>query len=164
MKIFFDTEFIEDGKTIELVSIGAVREDGKTYYAECYESIHLWDTASDWVKFNVIAHLKSNNTAEYCPELKSKAEIRRDLLAFTGEKPEFWGYYADYDWVLLCQLFGKMIDLPKGWPMFCMDLKQLAVSKGITDSSQLPLLDGTEHIAIDDALWNKKTYEYLESI
>ena len=29
MKIFFDTEFIEDGKTIELLSIGLVREDGK---------------------------------------------------------------------------------------------------------------------------------------
>lgn len=27
MKIWFDTEFIEDGKTIDLISIGMVRED-----------------------------------------------------------------------------------------------------------------------------------------
>lgn len=28
MRIWFDTEFIEDGKTIDLISIGLVREDG----------------------------------------------------------------------------------------------------------------------------------------
>ena len=28
MKFFYDTEFIEDGHTIDLVSIGIVREDG----------------------------------------------------------------------------------------------------------------------------------------
>jgi len=28
MKIWFDTEFYEDGRTIDLISIGLVREDG----------------------------------------------------------------------------------------------------------------------------------------
>lgn len=37
---------------------------------------------------------------------------------------EFYGYYSDYDWVLFCSLFGRMIDLPKGFPMYCNDLKQ----------------------------------------
>jgi hypothetical protein len=35
-------------------------------------------------------------------------------------QPEFYGYYCDYDWVVFCWLFGKMIDLP----MYCIDLKQ----------------------------------------
>ena len=39
-------------------------------------------------------------------------------------EPQFYGYYADYDWVAFCWLFGKMIDLPKGFPMYCIDLKQ----------------------------------------
>ena len=39
-------------------------------------------------------------------------------------EPEFYGYYADYDWVLFCSLFGRMIDLPKGFPMYMRDLKQ----------------------------------------
>ena len=39
-------------------------------------------------------------------------------------KPQFYGYYSDYDWVVFCWLFGKMIDLPKGFPMFAFDLKQ----------------------------------------
>jgi len=39
--------------------------------------------------------------------------------------PEFYGYYADYDWVVLSQLYGKMINLPKYFPMYCRDLKQM---------------------------------------
>ena len=37
---------------------------------------------------------------------------------------EFYGYYSDYDWVVFCWLFGKMNNLPKGFPMYCIDLKQ----------------------------------------
>lgn len=33
VRYFYDTEFIEDGQTIELVSIGIVAEDGREYYA-----------------------------------------------------------------------------------------------------------------------------------
>jgi len=39
--------------------------------------------------------------------------------------PEFYAYYADYDWVVFCWLFGRMIDLPKGFPWYCKDLKQM---------------------------------------
>lgn len=40
-------------------------------------------------------------------------------------EPEFYGYYCDYDWVVFCSLFGKMINLPEGFPMYCKDLKQM---------------------------------------
>lgn len=33
MRYFYDTEFIEDGHTIDLISIGVVAEDGRSYYA-----------------------------------------------------------------------------------------------------------------------------------
>ena len=42
---------------------------------------------------------------------------------------QFYGYYSDYDWVVFCWLFGKMIDLPKGFPMYCIDLKQILDEK-----------------------------------
>lgn len=158
MKIFFDTEFIEDGRAINMLSIGLVREDGATYYAEVIDSISLWDTADPWVKENVIAHLKSNNTEEFVPELKLKKQIAKDIVEFVGEDPEFWAYYADYDWVVLCQLYGRMIDLPKGWPMFCRDLKQYAMDRGI---EKIELLNEKEHDALSDALWVKKAYYLL---
>ncbi len=33
MKIFYDAEFIEDGVTIDLISIAMVAEDGRELYA-----------------------------------------------------------------------------------------------------------------------------------
>lgn len=47
----------------------------------------------------------------------------------TLEVPEFYAYYADYDWVVFCSLFGTMMDLPKGFPMYCRDLKQMIDEK-----------------------------------
>lgn len=64
----------------------------------------------------------------------SRADTKAAILDFVsagGSPPEFWGYYADYDWVAFCWLFGAMIDLPKGWPMYCRDLKQVADDLGV---------------------------------
>lgn len=37
---------------------------------------------------------------------------------------QFYGYYSAYDHVVLCWLFGKMIDLPDEFPYYTIDLKQ----------------------------------------
>lgn len=149
MKIWFDTEFIEDGKTIDLISIGMVREDGATFYLENRDCDH--SRASDWVKAYVLPHLQGGPA-------HNAAGIAHMIRKWAGEKPEFWGYYADYDWVVLCQLFGTMMDLPNGWPMFCMDIKQLCVSVG---DPRLPEQGKGEHHALADAKWNKLAYEFL---
>ena len=51
-------------------------------------------------------------------------DLRIEDLKQRNMLPQFYGYYCDYDWVVLCWLFGRMIDLPKGFPMFAFDLKQ----------------------------------------
>jgi hypothetical protein len=150
MRFWFDTEFIEDGKTIDLLSIGVLAEDGRTYYAEPEEADHT--KASEWVKVNVLPHLTGF--------MKPRAEIAKELVAFMGEKPEIWAYYADYDWVALCQLFGTMMDLPKGWPMYCRDVKQLCDSKG---NPKLPKQTSTEHHAMTDAHWTWQAWQFLQS-
>lgn len=150
MKIWFDTEFIEDGRTIELISIGAVREDGKRFYAENADCD--LSRADDWVKKHVITHLRGG------ADRINRRQIADEFMDFSGDKPEFWAYYADYDWVVLCQLYGRMIDLPSGWPMFCRDIKQLCVD---LDDPKLPPQDGQEHHALADALWNQTAYEFL---
>jgi hypothetical protein len=81
------------------------------------------------------------------------------IRQFVGEdKPQFWGYYADYDWVVFCQTFGAMIDLPKGWPMYCRDIKQLCDDLG---NPELPKQGKGEHNALADARWNKVAHEFL---
>jgi hypothetical protein len=90
---------------------------------------------------------------------RTRNKIRKELLAFIGnDKPEFWAYYADYDHVVLCQLFGTMMDLPEGWPMYTCDIKQLCDSLG---NIELPEQKKGEHNALEDARWNKEAYEFL---
>ena len=151
MKIWFDTEFYENGRTIDLISIGMVREDGDTLYFET-EFAKEKASSSDWLCRNVRPHL----TGQEMPRNK----IAREIDIFVGDKPEFWAYYADYDWVVLCQLYGRMIDLPAGWPKFCMDVKQLAVMRG---NPQLPKQSSVEHHALADAKWCKEAWEFLNA-
>lgn len=150
MRIFFDTEFIEDGKTIDLISIGMVREDGRRFYAENSEC--ALGRVDEWVKENVIPHLVGEKA------WMTRAEMREAIVVFAGEKPEFWAYYADYDWVVFCQLFGRMIDLPEGWPKYCRDLKQLRDEHG---NPRVPGQVSGEHNALQDALWVKDTWEFI---
>lgn len=190
MRYFLDTEFIEDGRTIDLISIGVVAEDGREYYAISKE--FDGSKASLWVRKNVFPLLPtlqviglpndggyiSCNTEDlpikYPKEYKSRDVIRKELRNFIGYgiafepppkgrghgKPEFWAYYADYDWVALCQIFGPMIDLPEGWPMYCNDLKQLMDMRN-WDKSQLPTQKGAEHNALEDARWVRDAYNEI---
>lgn len=166
-KYFIDTEFIENGTTIDLISIGIVCSDGREYYA--VNSEHDATKASDWVKENVLQYLSEY----FIDEWKNKNTITNDILEFVGwneekphfnegKKPEFWGYYCGYDWVVLCQLFGTMMDLPSGFPMYCMDVKQLAMSKG---NPRLPAQNEFEqHHALFDARHIKTCWEFLQTI
>jgi hypothetical protein len=157
-RFFYDTEFIEvagAGKrpSLELVSIGIVGEDGSEFYAENAEVD--WRQANEWVLQNVKQHL--------CGPKLSMHVLRDRLLAFlrpsVGDPVELWAYFADYDHVLLCWIFGAMSDLPPGMPMFTRDVKQLAMSHG---NPRLPVQEGTDHHALNDALWVRLAWETLD--
>lgn len=153
IRYFIDTEFIESGPyhPVQLISIGIVSEDGREFYAQSSE----FDAsmASAWVKQNVLAQLDPRG------EYFSLKEIGTKIRKFIGnETPEFWGYYADYDWVVFCQIFGTMMDLPKGFPMYCQDIKQLCDGNG---NPKLPEQGKGEHNALADARWNKVAWEFL---
>jgi len=167
MKYYLDTEFIERPCTIDLISIGIVCEDGRELYAESDEFNP--SDASDWVKENVIKHLwsKQSDKSQFNGwsrdggkgGLMSCDQIRWEISRFVEhDNPEFWGYYADYDWVVFCWLFGSMVDLPEGWPMYCRDLKQLCDSIG---NPELPKQGEGEHNALEDARWNKMAHDFL---
>ena len=158
MRYFLDTEFIESGprKPIQLISIGIVSEDFRQFYR--ISSEFNPDDASQWVKDNVLAQLESDRR---CPLFEIAEDIKRFCDPVQFGKPEFWGYYADYDWVVLCQVFGAMVNLPKGWPRYCNDLKQVAMQLG---NPKLPKQDSTEHNALADARWNVTVYNFLQGL
>jgi hypothetical protein len=105
----------------------------------------------------------------------------RKLVHVFSEKPEFYAYFADYDWVVFCQLFGKMIDLPNEFPMFCIDLKQELDNKAdrlrlpnteLSKEQMIETIKGTvnypkqtnEHHSLEDAKWVKELYKFLQKI
>lgn len=155
MKYFIDTEFIEYPHTIDLISIGIVDEDRRQLYLISDEFDE--SKANDWVKKNVIAQLPSKSLIERVPK-KEMAEQIIKFIAEDSSTPEFWANYCSYDWVVFCWLFGAMIDLPNGWPMYCNDIQQLRASAG---NPGLPGQTEGLHDALDDAKWNKIAYNYL---
>ena len=87
------------------------------------------------------------------------------------EPIEFYAYYADYDWVVLCWLFGRMIDLPKGFPMYCKDLKQMLdeVWKFRSDYPYPAFhpsypKQANEHNALDDAKWHLALHRFIKGL
>lgn len=151
MLFFFDTEFYDDGKTIDFISIGIVSGDNRTYYAVSNEFDET--KIDDWVRKNVISQLPSRD------QWKSKKQIAAEVKKFVGKKPKFWVYNGAYDWVALCQLFGTMRDLPKTFPWFANDIKQYWYS---LKNPELPeQKEAGKHDALVDALWTKEVYEFL---
>ena len=126
-RYFYDCEFIEDGRLIDLVSIGVVDEHGREYYAVSTE----FDAsrAVPWVRRNVLDKLPSPADKAW----RSRERIREELLEFlveplrTGEADELelWAWYAAYDHVALAQLWGPRPTLPREIPRFTKDLRQL---------------------------------------
>ena len=107
--------------------------------------------------------------------LSFKQRVTYDL--YDSYKPTFYGYYSAYDHVTLCWLFGKMIDLPEGFPMYTIDLKQILDEKvimlqfssnhnAITDITKLNEYpkQTNEHNALSDAKWNKQLHEFLNTL
>ena len=167
MRYFLDTEFIEQPGSIQLISIGIVSECDHTFYAE--NTSFDERMADDWVKENVLAKLLFVNEygGSHTPPVPNadvtvvgnQTLIKNELLEYFCDdgEPIFYGYFADYDWVIFCWIFGKMIHLPAGFPKYCRDLKQMLDESG---KMKIPS-PGGEHNALVDALWNKELYEHL---
>ena len=120
MRFFYDTEFIEDGETIELISIGIVGDDGREYYAVSTDFDPA--RAGEWVRNNVLNQLPNPNSSEW----KSLDTIRTDLEEFLHVPggAELWAWVGCYDHVVLAQLWGDMPALPRHSPRFTRERKQ----------------------------------------
>lgn len=90
MRYYLDTEFHEDGRTIDLISIGIVAEDGREFYACSLDADWSRIEREPWLCANVLPHLPEDGAVQWM----SRERIRDRLLAFVGQdpKPEFWAY------------------------------------------------------------------------
>jgi hypothetical protein len=156
-RFFYDTEFIEDGTTIDLVSIGVVDETGREFYAVSTEFDER--KAIPWVRRNVLDQLPSPADKAW----RSRERIREDLLAFLtgpGEEIELWAWFGAYDHVALCQLWGAMPALPRPIPRFTRELRQRWDDLG--QPALPPKPEGT-HDALVDARYNLERWHAMEA-
>ena len=183
MRFFYDCEFIEDGRTIDLVSIGVVAEDGREFYAISTEFDPA--RANEWVRHNVLDQLPGPAS----PSWRSRAAIRDGLLQFltgpgptgpvrtgsgptgtvlTGPSPtgngprvELWAWMAAYDHVCLAQIWGDMRALPRPIPRFTHDLRQRWEDAG---APPLPPVPADQHDALADARHNLARWQAIEAV
>ena len=155
MRFFYDCEFIEDGTTIDLVSIGVVGEDGREFYAVSTEFDP--ERAGKWVRANVLPKLPSPSDRAWM----SRARIRDELLDCCTAAPgdvELWAWIAAYDHVALCQLWGAMPALPRALPRFTRELRQHWEDAG---RPTLPPPPQEAHDALADARHNLRRWEVI---
>jgi hypothetical protein len=158
VRFFYDCEFVEDGRTIDLVSIGVVDEAGREFYAVSNE--FDGSRAIAWVRRNVLDKLPPPSD----PAWRPRARIRDDLLAFLlepDEPIELWAWMAAYDHVALCQLWGDMRALPRPIPRFTHELRQRWEDAG---SPELPAPPDDQHDALADARHNLARWRVLAEL
>jgi hypothetical protein len=97
-----------------------------------------------------------------------EAFCRKAQVMGEQELPVFYGYYSAYDHVCLSWIFGKMIDLPSGFPMYTIDLKQMIdtmpVSHEVIRNNPNYPEQENAHNAINDAKWNYSLYRFLQTL
>ena len=183
MKYFYDCEFLEDGKTIDFISIGMVAEDGRELYAVSNECDTRRIARDEWMMLNVMSSIDHEPyiafDAEGFPVVRdllitdkkamSRKDIAQEIVDFIGhdQQAELWAWYGAYDHVCLAQLFGKMINLPDNIPMWTNDIKTLVKEverrQGFV-GMRLPPQPSGHHNALDDARHNVVRYNYLQAL
>ncbi|MFE1170422.1 hypothetical protein [Nocardiopsis sp. NPDC058789] len=169
----FDCEFIEHEvrlgwfgrrvRTIELISIAFVCEDGREYYAVNADAPWKAIRKHKWLMDNVIPSLPRIHgdrrdhhprrdfgldfrNPRVKPHQQIADEVRQFLLA-GDSAPELWASYGAYDHVVHCWLYGSMVDLPEGLPMWTRDLQHEAA----TNHLHIPDQESGQHNALEDA-------------
>jgi hypothetical protein len=158
----YDAEFLERGHAhpISLISLGMVHvPSGNELYFELKDAPWTAIRQHPWLMENVIPHLNG--------ERITRATAATKLQHFwieNGWPTQFWGYFVSYDHVVLSQIFGTMLDLPANVPQYSHDIKTKMDDLGIPNKHYLPIQEGTEHNALEDARWNAAALLYLQKI
>lgn len=189
MRIYLDAEFIEDGRTIDLISIALVTDDGHEYYAVNRDMPVRRIRKHPWLMENVVpglpkgsGDLRNTMSRRWLfhygdPAVKRRETIAREVHAFirdAGHRDEFgevelWADFGAYDHVVLAQLYGPMILLPAEIPMFTHDLQQEQrrlqwVPRVHGRAMSVPAQTNDVHNALADARHNRVVGRYLQHL
>ena len=183
MKIYCDTEFTGLRKDTELISIGIIADDGRTFYAESNEysldNIHKDD--KKWLSENVIPYLIYNDkrevfsyrtlhriddTKEYFMK-GNKQQISVALKSWLLKYDDilFVGDVLAYDWVLFCDLLSeRAVDIPKYISYTPIDIATLMYVKGI-DPLEITRMEYVDTSDLNgEKIWQKQHNALYDAI
>lgn len=166
MNVYYDCEFLENGINIDLISIGMVADDGREYYAVNADCQWYMVIQHKWLSENVVPYLPTRQTKHLLKldlehnDVKPKLDIAREIQQFLQETPDLdlWAWYGAYDHVALAQLWGPMVNLPQGIPMWTNDIRQEYHRLGNPTG---PKQEVKLHHALEDARYNKILHRYI---
>lgn len=143
-KFFIDVEFyVKKGIPVEIIPISiGIASDYAGFRAE-FKGARKAAEKTVWLRENVLPHLVG-------PEL-SVPVIAEKIKDFVGRGPvEFVASYGAYDWVIFCQIFGGLLEIPESWPSVFTEASVL----------DLPRVErvGGKHDALADAETLRRAY------
>jgi hypothetical protein len=136
MKFALDTEFIDTPTASACISLALVAADGRDLYVEFeYPKAEI----TPWLREHVVPMLGCEKVSFG----QAAAQIREFVGGSKFDVPEFWAYYAAYDWYWFCRVFGGFIEMPEHYPHLVRDFAY--IQRGV------PAVAGREHHALNDA-------------
>lgn len=164
-RYFFDTEFVEGNKSLfdlTFISIGIVSDSGDQ---ELYEISNEFNEAAIkhvWVLDNVVSKLDREMTWRNHEEICER--VLTMLKGSNANTVEFWAKNGSYDNMILCRLFGGMMNFRKACSEVGIkevifedinELRAIAAERQITVPAKDEKL---AHIAIEDAKVERSVY------
>ena len=192
MRYFLDTEFIDTGYSVDLISLALVAEDGREFYA-----LNLtcnWEQASPWLWENVLIYLPPKPMEyEYGPWHRDQGwlhhrEIAGRVFTFLGGEvairqppplndvePNFQGEKRLKPGTPKPEFWGYYSAYD--WVAFCQLYGRMIdlpndLPRHCNDLKQwchqlgnprLPEKPNTRHYALSDARWNQQVWEFLKA-
>lgn len=178
MRVFYDVKIVERGNQlpIQLISAAYIGEDGRELYVineECLTNVvrhpGLSMTVGPSLPITMDQVGDGNFITQWNPNHEDYANVfamdtlvdrvKAFLLGCAKEsKLEMWGYYAPFQYVAHCQLFGDEAALPVEFPIWTHDLMQVIE----TDPAVvLPPQPHINHHALWDARWTRDCFRVL---
>jgi len=155
-------------------------------YKNTEKLIQRYGKSKTQIQFEILQFALDSDGKGFDNWLGFSSDYYSALKEAKEPKIELYGYYSAYDHVLLSWIFGKMSDLPKSFPMFTIDLKQILDEKqkyfidlsraknrrkgfGVVPTFDLKKSENypkqkDEHNALADARWNYELYKFIQSL
>ncbi len=149
-------------------------------YRRLRKLIKLYGKTNKQIGEDLVRFIHRDTILKYDDRISFAEEIIKSVYdqKLPVKDIEFYGYYSAYDHVGLCWLYGKMLNLPPGFPMYTKDLKQMLDERENISKDKLKVgeycgklkdhlnypKEINSHNALADAKWNKELYNFIISL